>query len=104
MNKGTVYYRDIVAGTLTKDADGYTFRYAPTYLADSHLPDISATLPKSCAEYHSRVLFPFFYGLLAEGRQKERQCRELHIDENDHSTRLIETTAYGAIAAVSVKA
>jgi len=104
MNKGTVYYRDIVAGTLTKDADGYTFRYAPTYLADSHFPDISATLPKSCAEYHSRVLFPFFYGLLAEGRQKERQCRELHIDEHDHFTRLIETSAYGAIGAVYVTA
>ena len=104
MNKGTVYYRDIVAGTLTRDADGYTFRYAPTYLADSHLPDISATLPKSCAEYHSRVLFPFFYGLLAEGRQKERQCRELHIDEHDHFTRLIETSAYGAIGAVYVTA
>ena len=104
MNKGTVYYRDTVAGTLTRDADGYTFRYAPTYLADSHLPDISATLPKSCAEYHSRVLFPFFYGLLAEGRQKERQCRELHIDEHDHFTRLIETSAYGAIGAVYVKA
>ena len=104
MNQGTVYYRDIVAGTLTRDADGYTFRYAPAYLADSRLPDISATLPKSCSEYRSKVLFPFFYGLLAEGRQKERQCRELHIDERDHFTRLLETSAYGAIGAVYVTA
>ena len=42
--------------------------------------------------------------LLAEGAQKERQCRELHIDENDHFTRLLETSAYGAIGAVYVKA
>ena len=104
MSTGIVFYRDIPAGTLTKDADGYTFRYAPTYLADSHLPDISATLPKRCAEYQSKVLFPFFYGLLAEGRQKDRQCRELRIDEHDHFTRLLETSAYGAIGAVYVTA
>ena len=104
MNQGTVYYRDIVAGTLMRDTEGYTFRYDPAYLADSRLPDISATLPKNCSEYHSRGLFPFFYGLLAEGRQKERQCRELHIDERDHFTRLLETSAYGAIGAVYVKA
>ena len=42
MNQGTVYYRDIKAGTLTRDADGYTFRYDPIYLADSRLPDIKA--------------------------------------------------------------
>ena len=104
MKSGTVYYRDIPAGTLTRDAQGYTFRYDSSYLANSSLPDISATLPKREEEYQSKVLFPFFYGLLAEGRQKERQCRELRIDEKDHFTRLLETSAYGAIGAVYVKA
>ena len=104
MKSGTVYYRDIPAGTLTRDAQGYTFSYNPSYLANSSLPDISATLPKREEEYQSKVLFPFFYGLLAEGRQKERQCRELRIDEKDHFTRLLETSAYGAIGAVYVKA
>ena len=104
MRTGTVFYRNIPAGSLTKDADGYTFRYNMDYLADLRLPDISATLPKSKQEYRSAVLFPFFYGLLAEGRQKDRQCRELHIDEHDHFTRLLETSAYGAIGAVHVTA
>jgi len=104
MKSGTVYYRDIPAGVLVKDDDGYLFRYDPLYFADSKLPDISATLPKTQREYRSKVLFPFFFGLLAEGSQKERQCRELHIDENDHFTRLLETSAYGAIGAVYVKA
>ena len=104
MNKGTVYYRDVPAGTLVRDAEGFTFRYDASYLNNSSLPDISATLPKRQEEYRSKVLFPFFYGLLAEGKQKERQCRELRIDENDHFTRLLETSAYGAIGAVYVKA
>ena len=46
MNKGTVYYRDVPAGTLVRDAEGFTFRYDASYLNNSSLPDISATLPK----------------------------------------------------------
>jgi len=104
MKKGTVYYRDTPAGVLEKIDDGYVFRYNREYLLDASMPDISATLPKTNGEYRSRYLFPFFYGLLAEGPQKERQCRELRIDERDHFTRLLETSAYGAIGAVYVKA
>ena len=67
MKSGTVYYRDIPAGTLVKDDNGYLFRYDPLYFADSSMPDISATLPKTQREYRSKVLFSFFFGLLAEG-------------------------------------
>lgn len=31
MKSGTVYYRDIPAGTLVRDAQGCTFRYDPSY-------------------------------------------------------------------------
>ena len=102
MTSGTVYYRDIRAGELVKDDDGYLFRYDALYFSDATMPGISATFPKTQREYRSKTLFPFFFGLLAEGAQKERQCRELHIDENDHFTRLLETSAYGAIGAVYV--
>lgn len=104
MKKGTVFYRDIPAGLLIRDTNGYLFRYAPLYFADSAMPAISTTLPKTQREYRSKSLFPFFFGLLAEGAQKERQCRELHIDENDHFTRLLETSAHSAIGAVHVEA
>ena len=104
MKKGTVYYRDFRAGEIVQNDGGFVFRYDLLYFADSAMPDISATLPKTQREYRSKTLFPFFFGLLAEGAQKERQCRELHIDENDHFTRLLETSAFGAIGAVYVKA
>ena len=104
MKVGKVYCGDAFAGTLTQDVDGFVFRYDDAYFSNSSLPGISATLPKTQAEYRSRVLFPFFFGLLAEGVQKERQCRELKIDEHDHFTRLLETSAYGAIGAVYVTA
>lgn len=104
MKQGSVFYRNIPAGVLIKDDEGFLFRYDELYFANPSLPAISATLPKSQREYRSPHLFPFFFGLLAEGVQKERQCRELHIDEDDHFTRLLETSAYGAIGAVYVKA
>lgn len=102
-NEGTVYYRDIPAGTLRRDADGYEFVYNAAYLAAADLPAVSLTLPKTDRPYRSPHLFSFFAGLLAEGFQKERQCRELRIDERDDFTRLLETSAYGAIGAVCVK-
>lgn len=104
MKTATVYYRNIPAGILAKDDGGYSFRYDPLYFADSAMPAISATLPKTQREFRSPTFFPFFFGLLAEGVQKERQCRELRIDENDHFTRLLETSACGAIGAVHVEA
>lgn len=104
MKVGKVYCCDTFAGTLAQDAEGFTFRYDDSYFSNSSLPDISATLPKTKVEYRSKVLFPFFFGLLAEGVQRERQCRELKIDERDHFTRLLETSAYGAIGAVYVTA
>ncbi len=104
MKRATVYYRDCPAGVLTKDATGFVFQYDPAYVNDARMPSVSATLPKTDEAYRSKTLFPFFFGLLAEGTQKERQCRELRIDENDSFTRLVETSAYGAIGAVYVKA
>jgi serine/threonine-protein kinase HipA len=104
MKQGIVYYRDIPAGTLTKDENGFCFHYFDDYYTNSQMPAISVTFPKTQQEYRSPHLFSFFFGLLAEGAQKERQCRELRIDENDHFTRLLETSAYGAIGAVYVKA
>lgn len=58
MNRGTVYYRDIPAGTLERSAAGYVFRYDDAYRANPSLPDISATLPKTRPEYRSKFLFP----------------------------------------------
>lgn len=104
LDQGVVYCHDIRAGILRRDAQGYTFAYDPAYLAASELPAVSLTLPKTDIPYRSRHLFAFFAGLLAEGVQKERQCRELRIDEADDFTRLVETSAYGAIGAVYVKA
>ena len=99
----SVYVKGKEAGVLAKFGDGtYEFRYAPSYRLDESVQSVAFTIPKSRSVHRSSVLFPFFYGLLAEGVQKRLQCRGLKIDERDHFTRLAETCRQGVIGAVYV--
>jgi serine/threonine-protein kinase HipA len=99
-----VFCRGVFAGTLTKEpTGGYRFVYAPDYLADPTCPAISLTLPKRTVPFESPVLFPFFFGLLAEGDDKALQCRVLKIDEGDHFTRLVRTCGVETIGGVTVR-
>ena len=103
MRSLTVYVKNREAGVLSKFRDGtYEFRYAPNYRLDESTDSVAFSIPKANPVHRSRVLFPFFYGLLAEGIQKQLQCRGLKIDEKDHFTRLAETCRQGVIGAVSV--
>lgn len=104
MPRASVFCRGVLAGTLTKNLGGdYRFEYAPGYLTDPTCPAISLTLPKQAAPFESPILFPFFFGLLAEGDDKSLQCRVLKIDEGDHFTRLVRTCGVETIGGVTVK-
>jgi HipA-like protein len=104
MNRtGLVYYNGIPAGELSRQDNEYVFTYDPDYLANASLPAIALCFPKSRREYRSVVLFPFFYGLLAEGTNKQLQCALLKIDENDSFTRLLKTADEATIGAITVK-
>ena len=102
--KGIVYNNGIKAGIIEKDVNGYyIFRYDDAYLNNNDTPPVSLTLPKTQQEYRSTLLFPFFYGLLSEGINKDIQCRLYKIDENDDFTRLLLTARYDTIGAITVK-
>ena len=99
----TVYVKGVEAGVLARFRQGgYEFRYTRQYREGSG-PSVAFTMPKRKAVHRSDVLFPFFYGLLAEGEQKRMQCRTMRIDEKDHFTRLAETCREGVIGAVYVR-
>lgn len=104
MANAAIYNNGILAGFLEKLApNDYTFTYTDQYFNDSSLPSISLTLPKTKKEHQSPVLFSFFTGLLAEGINKNIQCRLLKIDEEDDFTRLLKTAAEDTIGAITVK-
>jgi len=101
--KAIVFYNDVIAGYLSKVNGKYIFKYDENYLNKEKYPSISLSLLKRMQPYESDNLFAFFYGLLAEGDNKEIQCRKLKIDERDHFTRLIKTASENTIGAITVK-
>jgi serine/threonine-protein kinase HipA len=104
MRRANVYCRGVLAGILVKDQRGcYCFQYVPEYLSSPKCPAISLSFPKQEKPFESPVLFPFFFGLLAEGEDKDLQCRVLKIDEHDHFTRLLKTCQTETIGGVTVK-
>jgi len=103
MRRANVFCRGILAGVLSKNNAGYRFQYLPEYLSNSECPAISLSFPKQETAFESAVLFPFFFGLLAEGENKALQCRILKIDEDDHFTRLLKTCETETIGGVTIQ-
>lgn len=104
MARAGVYNNGELAGLLEKPAsDQYIFTYTDEYFNNKEKPGISLSFPKTTKQYLSIELFPFFYGLLAEGINKDIQCRLLKIDEEDDFTRLIKTAREDTIGAITVK-
>ena len=99
---GKVYCQGYLAGRLSELPEGYRFAYNDKYLASRDAKPVSLTLPLEPEPFESTVLFPFFYGLLAEGILKETQCRKLKLDENDHFGRLLKTANSDTIGDVTV--
>ena len=100
--RGKVYCGGRLAGRIEEGADGYRFTYDAEYLASSGTQPISLTLPKRAEPYTSKVLFPFFFGLLAEGILKATQCWKLKLDEHDHFGRLLKTAHSDTVGTVTV--
>lgn len=102
--KAEVFFNNTLAGILEKvDRQLYVFRYEDDYYSNPERKAISLTMPKTKQEYQSPYLFPFFFGLLSEGYNKEIQCRLLRIDPNDHFSHLLATAHTETIGPVTVR-
>lgn len=62
-----IYFQDVLAGYLSETDNGYTFQYEARYLEAQNPKPISLTLPLNSKPYYSKILFPFFDGLIPEG-------------------------------------
>ncbi len=67
MRKAEIKIQDSTAGILTQDENGYSFVYTKLYLQSEASVPISLTMPLQEAPFNSKVLFPFFDGLIPEG-------------------------------------
>jgi serine/threonine-protein kinase HipA len=101
MRTARVFNHGRLAGHLKETEAGFVFTYIRSYLLNGEA--ISLTLPVRPEPYAAPMLFPFFYGLLAEGSTREIQHRVLKIDEEDVFGLLL-ATCEDAIGSVSIEA
>jgi serine/threonine-protein kinase HipA len=67
VRKAAIKIEHQLAGWLTQDELGYHFEYNNAYTEQPSARPVSLTLPVREAPYTSKVLFPFFDGLIPEG-------------------------------------
>ena len=104
MQRAKVFRNNILAGLLTKfNEKEYSFIYTKDYLQRDNAKPISLTFPLQKEEFKSKHLFPFFYNLLAEGKLKDIQCKELRIDKNDDFSRLLLTAKENTIGSITIE-
>lgn len=102
MKKAEVYMYNKFSGILTEDENGFHFKYDPSYLQSDQAEPISLTLPLSDKVYTSKVMFPFFDGLIPEGWLLDIAQKNWKLDPRDRMDVLLKT-CQDCIGAVSIK-
>lgn len=101
MRQAEIYVHNTLAGILTEDENGYTFRYNDDYLQSDNAEAISLTLPLTGKPYTSMILFPFFDGLIPEGWLLDIAEKSWKINRRDRMSLLL-ACCKDCIGAVSV--
>ena len=97
-----VLYDGVLAARLLETDDGYLLLYDELYLQLPESKSISLTLPKNKKSFSSKVLFPFFDGLIPEGWLLDIAVDHWKIKANDRFELLL-TTCRDTIGAVTVE-
>ena len=102
MRRAKVYMYEKFAGTLTEDDEGYHFQYDSQYLKSEDPEAISLTLSLRAEVYSSKILFPFFDGLIPEGWLLDIATKNWKFDVRDRMSILL-ATCMDCIGAVSIE-
>jgi serine/threonine-protein kinase HipA len=97
-----VLYNGMLAAWLSETDEGYVLQYDGEFLKKSDSNPISLTLPKRKEPYSSKVLFPFFDGLIPEGWLLDIAVDHWKVKANDRFELLL-TTCRDTIGAVTVE-
>lgn len=101
VRQAKIYYQNQLAGYLIEGDGEFTYHYVEEYLNSSNAKPISLTIPLSIQTYHSKVLFPFFDGLIPEGWLLEIGEKHWKLNPRDRFELLINLCR-DTIGAVSV--
>ncbi|KOY53085.1 MULTISPECIES: HipA N-terminal domain-containing protein [Polaribacter] len=103
MRQGKVYYKEILAGTITETDEGdYVFAYGAVYVEKHPEAFITFSMPVRTAPYINNRLFAFFEGLIPEGWLLNVATKNWKIKQNDRMGLLL-ACCQNCIGAVSVE-
>lgn len=97
-----ILYDGVLAARLSETDDGYLLQYDMEYLQKPDSKAISLILPLKEEPYMSKVLFPFFDGLIPEGWLLDIAVDHWKVKANDRFELLL-TTCRDTIGAVTVE-
>ena len=97
-----ILYEGVLAARLSEADEGYLLQYDVQYLQQLESKPISLTLAKQQEPYCSKVLFPFFDGLIPEGWLLDIAVDYWKVKANDRFELLL-TTCRDTIGAVTVE-
>ena len=101
MRHAKVLFQEKIAGILSEDEHGFHFQSEELYLKDEKSLAISLTLPLTDIPYESKMLFPFFDGLIPEGWLLNIAQKNWKINPRDRMGILLKTCT-DCIGAVSI--
>lgn len=89
MKAGAVYIDDTLVGQIREEITGYSFTYDANYLKSNKAEPISLTLPLTTEPYYSKVMIPFFDGLIPEGWLLDIAEKNWKINQRDRMSLLL---------------
>ncbi|MFI3261185.1 MAG: HipA N-terminal domain-containing protein [bacterium] len=88
LKSANVFVEDIYCGILNQTDEGYSFEYDVEYI-EKNKKSISLTMPLSNKLYESKILFPFFDGLIPEGWLLQKVVQKWKLDHKDRFSILL---------------
>ena len=102
MRKAKVYMHNELAGLLTEDEEGYSFKYDENYMTRPAAKPVSLTLPLQDKTFVSKTMIPFFDGLIPEGWLLEIAEKNWKLNSRDRMGLLL-ACCKDCIGAVSIE-
>lgn len=105
MRSAEIRFKNIPAGILREEPDGYSFTYDKEYLAGKDSQPISLSFPFTNETYREKYLFPFFDGLIPEGWLLDVAVENWKLNPRDRMGLLLACCrdCIGAVSVIEIK-
>jgi serine/threonine-protein kinase HipA len=102
IRKARVFKNGTIVGYLLAYKKYFVFLYDKDYIKNGGT-SIAISLPKNIKSFHSKYMFPFFSGLLPEGKNKTNISQSLLLNPNNKFAMLLELAQKETIGNITIQ-